>query len=168
VLTDIEADPDDTQSLIRLLLYANQIDIEALVATTSVHQRHDVYPDSIHRVLDVYGMVQPNLLLHEPGFPTAAELKARVRAGQPNAGLEAIGPGRDTPGSDAIVAALKSPDPRPLWVSVWGGVNTLAQALLTIRATETSDEAARLIARLRVYTISDQDRGVRRRRSPAA
>ncbi len=157
VLTDIEADPDDTQSLIRLLLYSNQIDIEALVATTSVHQRSAVYPDSIRRILDVYGAVQPNLLLHEPGFPTAAELRARVFAGQPHAGMEAIGPGRDSPGSDAIIAALKSADPRPLWVSVWGGVNTLAQALLTIRATETADEAARLVARLRVYTISDQD-----------
>ena len=28
VLTDIEADPDDTQSLIRLLLYSNQIDVK--------------------------------------------------------------------------------------------------------------------------------------------
>ena len=27
VLTDIEADPDDTQSLVRLLLYSNEIDI---------------------------------------------------------------------------------------------------------------------------------------------
>ena len=36
VLTDIEADPDDTQSLVRLLLYANSMDIEAIVATTSV------------------------------------------------------------------------------------------------------------------------------------
>jgi hypothetical protein len=85
VLTDIEADPDDTQSLIRLLLYANQIDIEALVATTSVHQRNAVYPDSIRRVIDAYGAVQPNLLLHEPGFPTAAELQARVCAGQSHA-----------------------------------------------------------------------------------
>ena len=28
ILTDIEADPDDTQSLVRLLLYSNQIDIK--------------------------------------------------------------------------------------------------------------------------------------------
>ena len=27
ILTDIEADPDDTQSLVRLLLYSNQISI---------------------------------------------------------------------------------------------------------------------------------------------
>ena len=26
ILTDIEADPDDTQSLVRLLLYSNEID----------------------------------------------------------------------------------------------------------------------------------------------
>ena len=39
VLTDIEADPDDSQSLVRLLLYANQIDIEGIVATTSTHQK---------------------------------------------------------------------------------------------------------------------------------
>ena len=30
VLSDIEADPDDTQSFVRLLLYSNSIDIEAL------------------------------------------------------------------------------------------------------------------------------------------
>ena len=55
VLTDIEADPDDAQSLIRLLLYSNQIDIEGLVATTSVHQPHAVHPESIHRLIDAYG-----------------------------------------------------------------------------------------------------------------
>ena len=39
ILTDIEADPDDTQSLIRFLLYSNQWDVEGLVATTSIHQK---------------------------------------------------------------------------------------------------------------------------------
>jgi hypothetical protein len=157
VLTDIEADPDDTQSLIRLLLYSNQIDIEGLVATTSVHQPHAVHPESIHRVIDAYGSVRSNLLLHEQDFPRAEHLHSLVTSGQTHAGLDAVGDGLDSPGSDAIIAALRRPDPRPLWVSVWGGVNTLAQALHTIRATENSAEAERLIARLRVYTISDQD-----------
>jgi hypothetical protein len=157
VLTDIEADPDDSQSLVRLLLYSNQIDLEGLVATTSVHQRHAVHPESIRRIIDAYGAVRSNLLLHEPGYPTGEHLHSLVCAGQPHAGLEAIGEGKDSPGSNAIIAALRSPDPRPLWVSVWGGVNTLAQALHTIRATASRDEAGRLIAKLRVYTISDQD-----------
>ena len=38
ILTDIEADPDDTQSLIRFLTYSNQFDVEGLIATTSIHQ----------------------------------------------------------------------------------------------------------------------------------
>ena len=39
ILTDIEADPDDTQSLVRLLLYSNEIDIKGLIATTSVGKK---------------------------------------------------------------------------------------------------------------------------------
>jgi hypothetical protein len=56
-----------------------------------------------------------------------------------------------------IVRALEAPDPRPLWVTAWGGPNTLAQALHSIRTTKAPAEAQRLIAKLRVYTISDQD-----------
>ena len=35
VLTDIGGDPDDQQSLIRLMLYANEFDIEVLIATAA-------------------------------------------------------------------------------------------------------------------------------------
>lgn len=44
-----------------------------------------------------------------------------------------------------------------MWIAVWGGSNTLAQALFTISQTKSKAEAKRLIAKLRVYTISDQD-----------
>jgi len=157
VLTDIEADPDDTESLVRLMLYSNQIDIEGLVATTSVHMKSGLHPDSIRRVVEAYGRVRGNLLLHEPGFPTSDALLALICDGQPIYGMAAVGAGKDTPGSDRIVAMLKTADTRPLWVTVWGGANTLAQALYHIRESETPAEASRLIARLRVYTISDQD-----------
>src|SRR5947208_4817753 len=52
VLTDIEADPDDSQSLVRLLLYSNDIDIEALIATTSVHQKQRVAPETIRKIVE--------------------------------------------------------------------------------------------------------------------
>jgi len=39
VLTDIENEPDDTQSLVRFLTYCNHWDVEALVATTSMISR---------------------------------------------------------------------------------------------------------------------------------
>lgn len=157
VLTDIEADPDDTQSLIRLLLYANQIDIEAIVATTSVHQKVLVAPASVHSVLAAYGKVQPNLLKHEPGFPTAQALAGRVTQGLPLYGMAGVGDGKDSAGSAAIIRALERRDPRPVWVAVWGGANTLAQALHTLKRTRSADVLARLVAKLRVYTISDQD-----------
>ena len=70
VLTDMEADPDDAQSLVRLLLYTNEIDVQGIVATTSVHQRAKVAPETVHRIIDAYGEVQPNLLQHGiPIFP---------------------------------------------------------------------------------------------------
>ncbi|WP_088182459.1 DUF1593 domain-containing protein [Sphingobium sp. Z007] len=157
ILSDIEADPDDTQSFVRLFLYANQIDLEGLVATTSVHMKHAIHPDSIRRIIDAYGKVQPNLNLHEPGYPAAARLQALVREGQPTYGMEAVGDGRDSTGSRMIVQAIEKDDPRPLWISIWGGANSLAQALYTLRATRSAQDVTRLTSRLRVYTISDQD-----------
>lgn len=68
-----------------------------------------------------------------------------------------VGEGKDSAGSRALIAALERSDPRPLWVAAWGGPNTLAQALHTIRATRSAQEADRLIAKLRVYAIADQD-----------
>ncbi|WP_442681578.1 nucleoside hydrolase-like domain-containing protein [Sphingomonas sp. ASY06-1R] len=157
VLSDIEADPDDTQSFVRLLLYANEIDIEGLVATTSIHMKTSLHPESIRRIIQAYARVQPNLLKHETGYPAPDRLLALVREGQPGYGMAIVGAGKDTAGSRLIIEALERRDPRPLWVTVWGGANTLAQALYTIRATRTPEEARRLIAKLRVATISDQD-----------
>jgi hypothetical protein len=157
VLTDIEADPDDSQSLIRLLLYSNQINIEGLIATTSVHQKARVAPESIRKIINGYEKVQPNLLNHEPGFPSAKELLMLVKQGLPVYGMQGVGSGNDSEGSEWIIRMVEKEDTRPLWISVWGGPNTLAQALWKIRNTKTEAEANRLIAKLRVYTISDQD-----------
>lgn len=157
VLTDIEADPDDTQSLTRLLLYSNDIDLEGLIATTSVHQKGRVVPKSLHQVIANYAKVRGNLVLHDPAYPTATALDKLVSTGQTAYGKAGFGPGKDTEGSRQIIAALDRADSRPLWIASWGGPNTLAQALLTLRATRSPAELKRLIAKLRVYTISDQD-----------
>ncbi len=157
ILTDIENEPDDMQSMVRLLLYSNTMDIKGLIATTSVHLKTSVHPESIRKVIQAYGKVQPNLLLHEPGFPDPESLQALVKKGMAAYGMSGVGEGRDSEGSDWIIKILEEMDDRPLWVSVWGGVNTLAQALYKINKTKTPAETKRLIARLRVYTISDQD-----------
>ena len=157
ILTDIEADPDDTQSLVRLLLYANEMDIKGLVATTSCWHQTSVDPESIIKVVQAYGKVQPNLQKHAKGFPSAEELLMLVKNGLPKYGMQGVGDGKDSEGSDWIIKTLEEKDDRSLWISVWGGVNTLAQALHKVKATKTAREAKKLIAKLRVYTISDQD-----------
>jgi len=157
VLTDMGADPDDQQSLVRLLLYSNQIDIEGIIATTSCWQQNRVRPELIASILDAYARVQPNLLKHESGYPTADALRAVTKKGWLGYGMTGVGEGKDSEGSEWIVRILEKNDDRPVWVSVWGGANTLAQALHTIHRTRPADEAKRLIAKLRVYTISDQD-----------
>jgi hypothetical protein len=157
VLTDIEADPDDTQSLVRLLLYSNEIDIEGIVATTSCWMRDTVHPQSIIKVIKAYEKVQPNLKKHHPDFPEARILYPLVKKGLPKYGMIGVGEGMDSEGSDWIIKILENNDERPLWISTWGGVNTLAQALYKIEKTKSKEEAKRLIAKLRVYTISDQD-----------
>jgi len=157
ILTDIEADPDDTQSLVRLLLYSNVIDIKGLIATTSVHQKNNVYPESIRKVINAYGNVHSNLIKHESNFPNSETLINLVKQSLPEYGMNGVGDGKDSQGSDWIIKTLEENDERPLWVTVWGGVNTLAQTLYKIRETKSETEAKKLIAKLRVYTISDQD-----------
>jgi hypothetical protein len=62
-----------------------------------------------------------------------------------------------SPGARQIIRAADRPDARPLWVTVWGGANTLAQALFHVRANRSADEVERFVAKLRVHSISDQD-----------
>ncbi|WP_395652368.1 DUF1593 domain-containing protein, partial [Brevundimonas sp.] len=143
VLTDIQNEPDDTQSLVRFLVYSNQWDVEGLVATTSIHLQDKTAAPRIRDIVGAYGRVRDNLELHETGFPTRDHLLSVVAEGQPAYGLAATGAGKDSAGSRLIIAAADRDDDRPLWVLVWGGPNTLAQALWTIRETRTPQELQR-------------------------
>src|SRR6476469_561404 len=127
VVTDIGNEPDDFMSMIRLMLYSNQIDIEGLIASTSIHQSKKVSPDLIEKVIRAYAKVQPNLLKHEPGYPTAQKLLSLLKKGLPVYGMEGVGKGKDSEGSEWIIKMLEKADTRPLWVTVWGGPNVLAQ-----------------------------------------
>jgi Protein of unknown function (DUF1593) len=157
VLSDIEADPDDAQSFVRLLLYANQIDIKGMIATTSCWQKSRVAPESIKKIVKAYGNVQANLNKHEQGFPNENELLLTIKQGLAKYGMLAVGKGQDSEGSEWLIKILEDNDPRPLHISVWGGSNTLAQALFKLKETKNATELKRLIAKLKVYTISDQD-----------
>ncbi|HLO60508.1 MAG TPA: nucleoside hydrolase-like domain-containing protein [Bacteroidales bacterium] len=157
ILTDIEADPDDTESLVRLLLYSNEIDIRGIIATTSCWHKTMVNPESVRRIVQAYGKVQPNLIKHDAAFPLAETISALVRQGIPEYGMSGVGDSKDSEGSAWIINELEKNDERPLWISIWGGSNTIAQALYRLKKTKSEQELKRLVAKLRVYAISDQD-----------
>lgn len=161
VLTDISsvvggyAEPDDTQSLVRLLLYANELELEGLVATYTKHG-HTVYPQYIEMILQAYGKVHPRLVEHDPRYPSLEKLLGMLRSGNPQDGPEHVGPGKDTEGSELIIACADREDERPLWLLIWGGTTDLAQALWKIRHTRGAAGCESFKSRLRVYAISDQ------------
>lgn len=155
VLTDIGGDPDDQQSLVRLLTYANSFDFEGLIATSS--NDNVPHPNLIHEMLDAYAQVLPNLQRHAPDFPNAATLRALVKTGSAARGRDAFGAGKDTEASRWIRSVIEKADPRPLDICIWGGQTDLAQALWTLRRNSAGDRLDALLSNLRVYDIGDQD-----------
>jgi hypothetical protein len=155
VLTDIGGDTDDQQSMVRLLLHADGLDLEALCATSRMQHGHDTRPELLRELVGAYGPVLGNLRVHSPGFPPAERLLGAIRTGRGDPGP--VGPGLDSECSEALVAALERDDPRPLWVAVWGGSRELAQALDRLRRDRSPATFGALISRLRVHAIGDQD-----------
>lgn len=168
ILTDIssldqkQGEPDDSQSLIRLMLYTNELDVEGLVASSNLRHGQLVRPELIQRVVAAYGQVHRNLLNHSPAYPPADQLSRLIKAGQPLAGpgqpLEtSVGAGKDTEASDWLIQVVDRADPRPVWVCIWGGSADLAQALWKVRQTRSADAVNTFVAKLRVHAIYDQD-----------
>jgi hypothetical protein len=157
VLTDIENEPDDAMSMVRFLTYSNQWDVEALIATTSIHQKNATAAWRIKEIVEAYGKVRENLLKHEKGYPTVDYLLSIIKEGRHDYGMSAVGQDMDSPGSEIIIQVVDRDDKRPVWVLVWGGPNCLAQALWKVSNTRSSDELDKFVSKIRVYTISDQD-----------
>ncbi|EQB56025.1 hypothetical protein CGLO_03987 [Colletotrichum gloeosporioides Cg-14] len=161
VLTDISNEPDDAESLVRYLLYSNQFQTEGLVAVSSTWMKNKVCPQDIRKILDAYAGAVDNLNKHthpDYPYPSADSLRALVKSGPPVYGMTGVGADKPlTDGAQLLLERIEAASEDPLWVLVWGGTNVLAQVLLTIRDKHSPEEAAKLRAKLRVYTISDQD-----------
>ncbi|KAF7530684.1 hypothetical protein PCG10_000193 [Penicillium crustosum] len=155
LLSDIANEPDDAQSLVRLLLYSNELQIEGLVATTSFWLNDTTRPDQMRGIVQGYKEVLDNLKTHASGWPEPEHLFSLIASGSTIYGMEGVGNGRDSEGSEMLVNAVDASD-EPLWVPLWGGANTLAQALWHVNATRPADIDL-FVSKLRVYSISDQD-----------
>lgn len=156
-MADFGADPDDEQSMVRFLTMSNEYDVEGLIVCTGCWKQSQNSTSMLDKIVNAYGQVFTNLSVHAAGYPTIGYLKTVSKLGQPGFGMAAVGTGKDSPGSNLIVAAVDKDDSRPIWINCWGGANTLAQALWKVRNTRTPAQIDKFISKLRVYDILGQD-----------
>lgn len=140
VSTDIGGtDPDDFQSMVHFLVYADLFDIEGLISSPYGPGRKE----DILKVIDCYAKDYANLKTYSDTYPAPDALRAITRQGEtlmaPYAGVR-----RATEGSEWIVRCARRDDPRPLCLLIWGGIEDLAQAL---------HDAPDILTKLRVYWI---------------
>ena len=128
VTTDITNEPDDQESLVRLLTYANSFDIEGLIGSTGIWKLADPATHVVHECIDAYGKVRDNLLLHDKDYPSEEYLHQITVTGNNGYGMSAVG-FRPSAGAKLIIKAVDKDDPRPVWLLAWGGANTIAQAI---------------------------------------
>lgn len=157
VTTDPEL--DDSNSLIRYLLYSTDFRTEGLIyassqfhwkgdgmgTTLSVPGREytrfglDLCPCEswrwaegerfIDEAIDRYAAAYENLRVHHPGYPSPAELRSKIRIGN----IEFDGDiSHDSPGSDLIRSLLLDDGEAPIYLLAWGGQSTIARALRSI------------------------------------
>ncbi len=175
VLTGIartNVEPDDMESMIRLLVHADLFEIEGLVATTGWSNRGgQERPEIISALINAYEHDLPNLMKRsdqsgfltdesrqETGYwPSAQYLRDRMVLGSKSRGYRFIGETNSSPGSDLIIKLADEQDDRPIWVTVWGGGNTVAQAIWQVQKTRSAGELKKFLHKLRIYTITDQD-----------
>ena len=177
VLTDISTwEPDDHESLIRLLVHADMFEIEGIVITTgwSMDNVNEVkhFKDIATGVIEAYDRDLPNLAKrsNQNGFahdterqqigywPSADYLKERIMFGSMYMGMDKVGAENISDGSNLIVQLAGEDDDRPIWVCFWGGGNTLAQAIWQVGQEQDESGLKVFLNKIRAYAITDQDR----------
>lgn len=164
ILADMGNEPDEEQQIVHLMMYANEFDIEGLIAVTGLFLRPEdpepyrqtLHPELFHRIIEDYEKVFENLQQHARDWPAPDYLRSIVKSGQTEYGIAGVGPGKSSAGSDHIIECVTR-DPRPLHVVVNAGSNTLAQAILDYETSHTKEETAAFISKFRVYENGAQD-----------
>lgn len=160
VPNDQKSDPDDMQSMVRFLLYANEFDVEALIASSGTFA-NVARKKNILEVLDRYAQVRSNLLKHDPLYPTAEHLKSITYEASSGTwgkdGISAIGDEKDSEASNALITIVDKPDPRPVYICVWGDCSVVAQAIWKVKQSRGDTELKSFLSKLRIHQIATQD-----------
>jgi hypothetical protein len=155
--TDLGADPDDEMSMVRHFVMSNWFDTEGLVVATGCWRKSQSNTGMLDALVGAYAQVIDNLKVHDPEFPDVEYVRSISVMGQRGYGMGDVGDGKDSPGSEMIIASVDKDDPRPLWATCWGGCNTIAQALWKVQNTRSEAEVAEFVSKLHVYDILGQD-----------
>ncbi|MBN1116858.1 MAG: DUF1593 domain-containing protein [Bacteroidales bacterium] len=150
------SDPDDIQSMVRFLLYTNDLEVEGLIASSGTFA-NVANKSNIHELLDLYNQVDENLRNHDPRYPTADYLHSVTWEGcSGNWGKpadEIIGMGKDSEASEAIIKIVDKEDSRPVWIGIWGGSQEVAQAIWKVQNTRSNKELDAFLNKLRIFMI---------------
>lgn len=165
ILADMGNEPDEQQQMFHMLLYANEFDLEGLIAVTGKYLRpgaktpykEKLHPELFHLLIDGYAKIVSNLEKHARGWPTPDYLRSIVASGQSGYGINDVGTGKSSPGSDLLIKILEKDDQRPVYVVVNAGSNTLAQALFDYKARYSQTRLNHAVAKLRVFENGAQD-----------
>ena len=165
VLADMGNEPDEEQQMLHLLMYSDRIDIEGLIAVSGLHMhpgqmhayRRKIHPELFERLVYGYEKVYHNLNKHSDGWISPYNLRISIVSGQSEYGIDAIGDGKSTEGSELIIRQVTQDDPRPVFIVVNAGSSTLAQALYDYRKNHSPEEVAAFVAKIRVMENGAQD-----------
>lgn len=157
ILADMGNEPDEEQQMIHMLICSNEFELEGLIAVTGKYLREKPRPDLFIKLIDGYEKVLSNLKLHATGWHEADYLRNITVSGQQNYGMDDVGEGKSSGGSELIYHAMNKTDARPLWIVVNAGSNTLAQALYDFSMRHTEDELNKALKKLRVFENGAQD-----------
>ncbi len=176
VLTDVSTwETDDSESLVRLLVHADMFEIEGIIFTTgwSLDKTRDDFFQLIHDAIDAYEKDLPNLMKRSNQvdfktdetqqfigyWPSADYLRKHTVFGSKQRGIDKIGVNNISDGSNLIIELADENDDRPLWILLWGGGNTLAQAIWQVQQDRNEAELKTFLHKIPTYAITDQDRG---------
>ena len=112
-------------------------------------------------VIDLYDQVDENLRKHDSRYPTPEYLRSVTFQGLTGTWGKSvsnnIGAGKDSEASEAIIRIVDKPDPRPVWIGVWGDCSNIAQAIWKVQNTRSIAELQTFLSKIRIHQIAHQD-----------
>ena len=126
VSTDIGgSDPDDHQSMVHYLVYADRFDTEGLISSPPNKGRLS----DVLECIDAYEKDYDHLRAWSADYPTPDSLRQVAKQGAIDAQPDATPTTNISEGAQLIIDRAKADDERPLYVLVWGSITDVAQAV---------------------------------------